>query len=143
MTTKWAWKDNGVNNEVMGDGCKCARWWKAVLYVPGLRDRLAGNNMHDAEKEQSRALHVNADACSELAVSHMLGKGRMDETGGMEQYTTHLGSMESKAFLNIAPCIATELGAKGEDKQPYSVSRLQKCVQDAWVPVKPPRKTEA
>jgi hypothetical protein len=138
-TTQWAWEDNGVNDAVMGDGCKCARWWKAALYVPGLRERLGGNNMHDAEKEQSRALHINADACSELAVSHMLGRGRMGE---IEKYTTHLGKMESNAFLSVGPCIAREIGQKDDgSKQPYSIDRLMGCVRDAWVPVKPPRKT--
>ena len=135
MTTKWVWKDNGVDNAVMGDGCKCARWWETALYIPGLRERLGGNNMHDAEKEQLRAMHVNADSCTQLSVSHMLGRGRMTEIAA---YTKYLGKMENQAFIKTAPCISQEIG---DGKKPYDVSRLKKCVQAAWVSVRPePRK---
>jgi hypothetical protein len=129
-TTTWAWDDNGSEGVVRGDGCHCARWWKTALHVAGLRDRLAGNNMHDAEKEQSGGAHLNADACAELAVSHLKAGAPPDATD------PKLGSMRSDALRRVAPCIAAEAAADA-----YSLPRLRQCVADAWQPVRPPPKT--
>ena len=126
--------------------------------IAGEENRLAGITMHgltEVSSESDSIVHMNADTCTELSISHVRFQKRWDQAQlerdptaffAEQFHTGELGEATSAAFVSASKCIAQQLPASAGGSSragQYDIPALRACVRKNWVPLKIQPKEES